>query len=312
MKKVLNVLSIFIIVFGIYFLYKNHETIIAHGVRIFAAKEEISKPTPNAYYKDYKFNLVHNVDSFNPENKQDILNILYTGFNSGANEFGFYCSTKYEKCLDDVNSLSNDKTILSVINNLVSPFNSYSKLYISTNQLGKVTITLEKLYSADDINAVNAKLDMIEKEIITDKMSQKEKIKKMHDYLINNSVYDSERADQIKAGSDNNPKYLSHKANGPLLQGMSLCSGYSDAMKIYLDRLNIPNYKISNTDHIWNFVNLDGKWYHLDLTWDDPVTPDKQNILLDKFFLIDTNALLKLDPTGHLFNENDYSEAKAK
>ena len=312
MKKFFNVLSVFIIVFGIYFLYKNHETIIAYGVRIFAANEEISKPTPNEYYKDYKFNLVHNVDSFNPENKQDILNIIYTGLNSGANEFGFYCSTKYEKCLDDVNSLSNDKTTLSVINNLVNPFNSYSKLYISTNKLGKVTITLEKLYSTEDVSAVNAKLDLIEKEIITDQMTPKDKIKKMHDYLINHSVYDSERADQIKAGNDNNPKYLSHKANGPLLQGMSLCSGYSDAMKIYLDRLNIPNYKISNTDHIWNFVNLDGKWYHLDLTWDDPVTPDKQNILLDKFFLIDTNALLKLDPTGHLFNENDYSEAKAK
>ena len=33
----------------------------------------------------------------------------------------------------------------------------------------------------------------------------------------------------------------------------------------------IINYKISNDEHIWNLVYLDEKWYHLDLTWDDPI-----------------------------------------
>lgn len=311
MKKFLNLVFVAIVIFAGLFFYKNHEEIIAYGVRTFTSSEDIAKPNPNEYYKNYSFNLVKNIDTFNPESKQDILNIIYTSLNSGATEFVFYCSNKYENCLNDVNSLSNDKTTLSTINNLVSPFNSYSKLYITTNKLGKVTITLDRLYSAEEINEINNKISEIEKQIINDKMTTKQKIKAMHDYLINHAIYDSERADLIKAGNDKNPKYASHKANGPLIQGMTLCSGYSDAMKIYLDRLNIPNYKISNTDHIWNLVNLDGKWYHLDLTWDDPVTPDKQNILLDKFFLIDTNTLLKLDQTGHNFNAEYYTEAKA-
>lgn len=310
MKKIFNLLSLIIVILGAIFFYNNYEEIIAFGVKTFTAKEEVSKPSPNSYYKDYKFNLVKNIDTFDPQNKQDILNIIYTGLNSGATEFSFYCSNEYENCLNDVNSLSNDKTTLSVINNLVNPFNSYSKLYITTNKLGKVTITLDRLYSEEEITAVNNKLNEIENQVIKSNMNTRNKIRAMHDYLINHAVYDSERAEKIKAGNDSNPKYLSHKANGPLIQGMTLCSGYSDAMKIYLDRLNIPNYKISNTDHIWNLINLDGKWYHLDLTWDDPVTPDKQNILIDKFFLIDTNSLLKLDPTGHIFDDNAYKEAK--
>ena len=90
--------------------------------------------------------------------------------------------------------------------------------------------------------------------------------------------------------------------------GLLYVVGYSDAMKIYLDKLGVPNYKISNSNHIWNLVNLDGQWLHLDLTWDDPVTTDGSNILLHKFFLISTNELHKLDATGHNFNTEYYPE----
>ena len=310
MKKFFSFISVLIIIVGGILFYKYHEEIIAYGVKTFAANEEIVKPAPNEYYKDYKFNLVKNTENFSPESKQDVLDLIYTVLNSGVNEFSFYCSNKYENCVDDINNLSSSKTILSVINNLVSPFNSYSKLYLTSNKLGKITISIDKLYTSEEITAVNQKLDAITKEVVKDNMTNEQKIKAVHDYLINHAAYDSERADKIKAGDDSNPKYASHKATGPLLQGMTLCSGYSDAMKIYLDRLNIPNYKISNVDHIWNFLNINGKWLHLDLTWDDPVTPDKQNILLHKFFLINTDELLKLDPTGHTFNKEYYTEAK--
>jgi len=311
MRKVLNCFLVVIVIGGIFLLVTRNEDIVAYGVRFFTANEETKKPIVNEYYKDYTFDFVQNVETFKPNSKDDLYDIIYTGLNSGAKEFYFYCSNEYETCLDDVNSIANDATILSVINNLVHPFNSYNKLYIETNQLGKVVIKLDKLYSSNDIEVINEKLDLIEKEVITDKMEVKDKIKTMHDYLINHAVYDSERADNIKAGTDTNPKYDSHKATGPLIQGITLCSGYSDAMKIYLDRLNIPNYKIANNEHIWNLVYIDNKWLHIDLTWDDPVTKDKQNILLDTFFLIDTKTLMETDPTSHTFNEEYYSEAKA-
>ena len=113
----------------------------------------------------------------------------------------------------------------------------------------------------------------------------------------------------IENGEDYNGNN-SHKASGPLIDGIALCSGYSDAMKIYLDKLKVPNYKISNSNHIWNLVYLDGQWLHLDLTWDDPVTTDGSNILLYKFFLISTDELHKLDATGHNFNVEYYPETQ--
>ena len=35
-------------------------------------------------------------------------------------------------------------------------------------------------------------------------------------------------------------------------------------------------------DHAWNLVELDGKWYHLDATWDDPM-PDQGEDALHQY-----------------------------
>ena len=84
--------------------------------------------------------------------------------------------------------------------------------------------------------------------------------------------------------------------------------GYADAMAIFLDKLNVINYKISNEEHIWNLVYLDGKWYHLDLTWDDPISDI--NVNRDTYFLITTNTLEKINDGTHKFDKSIYTEAK--
>ncbi len=269
---------------------------------------KVNKPEDNKYTQNFDFKFVQNTNDFHVKNKQGILNAIYTILNSGKDSYTFYCSKDYDNCQNDLKEISEDQILLSVINNMVSPYNSYQKLYITTNSYGKATITLDKLYSNEDIQNINAKLEKVKSQIITDDMTDKEKIKAFHDYIINNSVYDEERATNIEKGNDTNYKYNSHKANGPLLEGKALCSGYSDAMKLFLDDLGIKNYKISNKNHIWNLVYLDGKWLHLDLTWDDPVTSDHSNMLLHKFFLINTDELLKLDNTNHEFNKEYYLE----
>lgn len=271
---------------------------------------KVNKPDDNKYTKSFDFSFVQNTNDFHVKDKQGILNAIYTILNSGKDSYSFYCSKDYDNCLNDLKEISKDQILLSVINNMVSPYNSYQKLYVTTNTYGKATITLDKLYSAEDIQNINTKLEEIKCEVIKDSMTDEEKIKAFHDYIINHSVYDEERAAQIEKGDDTNYKYNSHKANGPLLEGKALCSGYSDAMKLILDDLGIKNYKISNINHIWNLVYLNGKWLHLDLTWDDPVTSDKSNMLLHKFFLIDTNKLLSLDTTNHDFNNEYYLELK--
>ncbi len=79
-------------------------------------------------------------------------------------------------------------------------------------------------------------------------------------------------------------------------------------MAIFLDKLNVINYKISNEEHIWNLVYLNGKWYHLDLTWDDPISDI--NVNRDTYFLITTNTLEKINDGTHKFDKSIYIEAK--
>ena len=81
-------------------------------------------------------------------------------------------------------------------------------------------------------------------------------------------------------------------------------------MQLFLEKLGIKNYKVSSAEHVWNAVLVNNQWLHLDLTWDDPVTSTKENILDHKFFLIPTTTLLTLEQTEHQFNMDVYSELK--
>lgn len=290
------------------FFYKEEIATFVMGNVVQNTK--VAAPNNNNYTNDFKFELVQNTNDFHVKNKQDILNVIYTVLNSGADEFTFYCDKEYSTCEADLKVISADQTLLSVINNMVSPYNSYKKLYVTINNYGEAAVSIDKLYSEADITKLNNKIEEIKKEVINDNMSTRDKIKAYHDYLVNHSVYDEERASRIEQGLEDIIKYNSHKANGPLIEGWALCSGYSDAMKLYLDQLNIPNYKVSNDKHIWNLVYIDGKWLHIDLTWDDPVTNDHRNLLLHNFFLISTSELLNLDRTNHEFNVEYYKELK--
>ena len=269
--------------------------------------QSVSLPSANSYYSNTNFEFVKNTDDFHLKNYQNILDAIYTILYNGTNEFSFYCDESYNECMNDFNKISNDQVLLSTINNMISPYNSYEKIYFSVSSYGKITMRTDKLYSEDEIKLTEEKINDFISNNISDDMTVVDKIKVFHDHLINNSVYDKEAADTIENGGSVGFS-SSHKATGPLVYGLSLCSGYSDAMKIYLDKIGVTNYKISNSRHIWNLVYVNDSWFHLDLTWDDPITSTGENILLHKFFLIDTDTLLKLDSTEHGFNPDYYPE----
>lgn len=308
MKKFGSFLSVLIFcgLFVLAFTYR--EDIANYVMKSVIQNKEVTLPNEGSNFNNYEFAFVKETDNFHVKSKQDILNVLYTILNHGMNNFTFYCDSSYDSCIDDLNVVSQDQVLLSTVNNFVSPFNSYEKIYFKISSYGEINIDVDKLYTDDEIVEVNKKISEFESSNIKANMSVRDKIKAFHDYLINNSVYDKARADAIEKGTDSGGEY-SHKATGPLLHGIALCSGYSDAMKVYLDKLGVPNYKISNNNHIWNLVYIDGKWLHLDLTWDDPVTSDGSNILLDKFFLITNDELQKIDNTGHKFDIKYYPEA---
>ena len=311
MRKLIKFVLAIILLTVLGFTFTYQKEIINHVMVNYVYKKEIVTYDTNQYKRNSSFNYVQQTEDFFPESEQDILNIFYTILNNGWNKFTFYCDEKYEKCLDDVQRIFNDQYIISNINNFVHPFNSYNRISINYNNLGKVSIEIERLYNDNEITAVNNKANEIYISIIKKNMTDREKILAIHDYIINKTSYDSERADIIKKNISDYPfKYESHKAYGTLIQNMAICSGYSDAMAVFLNKMGIPNYKISSKDHVWNFVYLDDKWYHLDLTWDDPIVDTKEPILIHNYFLITTTQLEKEINEQHIYPKDVYSESK--
>lgn len=261
--------------------------------------------TNNSYYSHFDLKFVHITDNFDVKNKQDILNVFYTFLNSGMNNYEFTCNKEYKDCLKEVEEIINDKKTLSGINNLVHPYNSYENISVNISNYGKVDITTNKVYQENEIPIINEYVKDFINNNITNDMSNYDKIKIFHDYIINNTTFDIETAN-----NDLRKETKAHSAYGLINNHKAICGGYSDIMSIYLYLLNIPNYRIATNDHIWNLVYIDNKWLHLDLTWDDPVTNDGTERLLYDYFLIDTNKLLELDSEQHNFNKEIYLEAQ--
>ena len=270
-------------------------------------KESVEFKT-NEYSKRVSYEYFKIVDDFTVDSQMDIINTIYTILDSGMTEYSFYCSSEYELCQYDIEKISTDSKTLSILNNFVHPYNSYNKLFISSNSMGKIKLTIDKLYNEDEINYINEQIDLISNTITNNNMSDVEKIKSFHDYIIKNTTYDTERANEIKQNIYTGNKYMSHKANGVIMNKIALCSGYTDLMAIYLNKLNIKNFKIATNDHIWNAVNMNNAWLHLDLTWDDPVTDTGEPMLLDEFFLISQTELVNAKTGQHNYEEKIYKE----
>lgn len=117
----------------------------------------------------------------------------------------------------------------------------------------------------------------------------------IHDYLVSNVQY----------GGEEDGAYSAYFA---LIRGYSVCSGYQEAFKTLLDMLGIENMAVNGTGneeaHGWNLVKLDGEWYHVDVTWDDPI--DGDGTISHKYFNV-TDADMALD---HIWEADSYPKAE--
>lgn len=285
------------------------EIIFMNPIKEFAIKIINNRPDliilpSNNYTKHYDFMFVKQSTDYVPYSIGDIRNIYYSMINNGWSEFTFYCPTEYEECVKDVQTVSSNDTLLTNINNYTNPFNAFNSIETTYDDSGEINIKLDQLYDIQEINAINKKLDQMIKENITPNMSDEDKIKALHDYIINSTEYDKVRND---TGSSS---FKSNTAYGALIENKAICSGYADAMSLLLDKLGIKNFKIASKTHVWNAVYINNQWLHLDLTWDDPVS-ERGPILDHKYFLITTDELVKADGDDidtHVFDKTVYLE----
>ncbi len=83
-----------------------------------------------------------------------------------------------------------------------------------------------------------------------------------------------------------------------------ICEGYSRAFKVLCDKSGIPcvlvNGEALGGDHMWNYVQMDdGKWYAVDVTWNDPTVPGVTDKISEyeneDYFLVGSNTYNELD-----------------
>jgi len=251
--KVIALTGLILILIGLVSLRKDDLTFLINKY-LYKENPTATLDNKNPYYRKYDFNYIKNTDNFSPRNKQDILNIYYTVINAGKNNFTFYCPKEYTTCLEDINSLAKSKEEISNINNFVHPYNSFTHIETVYDTLGKISLTIDKNYQQEDINLIEKKLDELMDKLTSKQIPIEQNIKLIHDYIIENAKYDEIRR-QYKEST-----YKSDTAYGPLFEGYAICSGYTDLMALFLDRLNIKNFKVSSNKHVWNAVYLNDNW----------------------------------------------------
>lgn len=255
----------------------------------------------NEYYLDNDYNYVKNYTD-DVSNKEELINYIYYVINTGAEYADGECTKEYASCITDLKQIAEDEETLTIINNFVHPYNSFKTISFSYTNKGDFSMSIEHVYTKEEITEINYVIDNQIKSLINDNMTTTDKVKAVHDYIINNTAYDS-----LKTVNINDDTYKSNTAYGVLIQGYGICSGYADTMAIFLNKLNIENYKISNASHIWNLVYINGVWTHLDATWDDPISEFNEN--RDTYFLISYDELEKLNDDTHSFDKTIYKEA---
>ncbi|SKB63882.1 hypothetical protein SAMN06296386_10390 [Lachnospiraceae bacterium] len=117
---------------------------------------------------------------------------------------------------------------------------------------------------------------------ITDDMTDADKALYLHEALINRTtaVTNAEMRDRCEAG--------------PLLFKRGNCFGYTLAYSYLLKRAGIESVRAYNKAHTWSVVKLDGEWYHVDVTWDDPISSAD----VDHKFFLRTDKEFQNDPVA--------------
>lgn len=180
-----------------------------------------------------------------------------------------------------------------------------------------------------DFSSGNQKVDQKVKAIIRKEikpeMTDSQKVKVIHDYIVLNCKYDYKN---YKKGTI---PWKSYSPEGVILNKKGVCQGYAETFSLFMKALNIPcklvtgkannglddEYPSASSDfivfdksyggyqpHAWNLVKLNGKWYHVDTTWDDPV-PDVKGRVMYSYFLIPDKQMAK----DHKWTRSSYPKS---
>ena len=142
-------------------------------------------------------------------------------------------------------------------------------------------------------------------------MTKYQKELAIHDWIVLWSSYDTEASNNsptAKPSPDNDNPY------GLLFHRKSICSGYTSTFQLFMDMLGIECITVNGfardrrNVHAWNMVRLEGDWYCVDVTWDDPTVTVGSDFISHEFFNVTSRHMRD---TWHIWDEASVPEATA-
>ena len=190
---------------------------------------------------------------------------------NGQDELGSYYQSAIEAYTYDnpeIFYLSPNKMYLNIETTTVGSSVTYN-VYIDNGNENNYFI--DEFTSQSQVENAISQIEQLKNQILENRSGNAyEDIKMVHDYLVDNIEYDTTIS-----------KENIYNVYGALINRTAVCEGYARSFKYLMDELGIPctlvigkgtNAQGQTENHAWNYVQLNGNWYAIDCTWDDPVS----------------------------------------
>ncbi|WP_151737404.1 transglutaminase domain-containing protein [Paenibacillus tengchongensis] len=207
-------------------------------------------------------------------NRRETIEFVYAGKTAGL-------KAQVQSAIDK--AMGSDPYLYYIIDN-------YAFSYRGNSRSVNVTVKVEYRETLQQTAYVNQRVKQILQQIITPGMNNHQKIKAIHDWVVLHLKYDN--------------TYSKYTAYEGLQSGSTVCQGYSLLTYKLLLGAGIPNKIVEGTaraegkaaqSHAWNLVQLEGAWYHLDTTWDDPSTTGSMADEISTAYYMRTDAQMRRD-----------------
>ncbi|GHV08481.1 hypothetical protein FACS1894217_11000 [Clostridia bacterium] len=161
--------------------------------------------------------------------------------------------------------------------------------YSYSSWQGEWTLTPRFSETTTMAAACVTKANSVVASVIKSGMTRREKYKALHDWVVNNTVYDL------------NAPNAGQSAYNSLVGGRAVCNGYAKAFMLLCRTAGLPCVFVTGTawnsggggGHAWNMVIDNGQWLFVDTTWDDPLTSNGQQVLRDDYFMLTASQIAK-------------------
>ncbi len=151
---------------------------------------------------------------------------------------------------------------------IVAGINQYSQKAVVTYSVKDALVKKDASGYANDGKEVFDAAFAAVNQVVKDGMSEEEKVKAIHDYLIYSANY-------VNNGDYQHAEKWASGAGGVLIHKEGVCNSYAIAFYMMAVSAGLDCRYVTGTadggGHAWNQVKVDGKWYYIDCTWDDPI-----------------------------------------